>query len=1665
MSQKNLIFQALILAIFIGNTLLAQSITMSEVMFDPLGSEYYDEFIELHNCGDSAVSLQGWRLIVNGVADFLEHLEVTDSLLPGHFGLILDRGYLIEAKSTAYEHLVPDTVIRLTIKDNSFGANGLSNSTANLILLVSATGDTLSQVQTKPGQPAGYTLEKIQLCQPDNPNNWAMGSAINGTPGFSNSCAPRDYDLAVSSFQARQTIVPSGQSVLLDLVVKNVGLQAIPDFEILLGEDHNDDQNFQVGEIIWQTAQSLFSGDSLSFHIPASISSSGKHTFMVELLYLPDENPDNNRGNLTIASPYPARSLIINEFMYCPAAGQNEWVELYNISEDTINLKGWTLKDNTTPALLTAENYLVPPGAIVVVASDSNFLKYWEKPDWFIACASPLPTLNNTSDSIIIRDYCETTIDALCYSSSWGYRTGYALERRNPYANGNIANNWGLSVTAAGGTPGQTNSIALPQHDGVLDSVVFIAPSSHLIQGQSLTVRSFVRNGGLLPIEQFTLHIAAYRPGNPADFLADTCFTVQALLATGDSQSVDFRLAECPGGIWQVIVVLTMAGDGLSINNRQEKLLRVGYPPGTLIVNEIMYAPQSGAPEWFEVFNRTASCVDLNGWRFRDATGSWLILCDTTRLCPPGSYFIVAANYSFLDNHPELEGAVGVPPVFPTLNNTADSLSLRDAGGNLDEAVCYKAIWGGATGISLERRNPFQPALNADHWATCRHTSGSTPGSLNSVAIRQQDLALISVSLDSSDLPLQKGSQTILVFAVRNIGLQTVTNFAITVNVKRHAQLYTVTLCDTTINASQPLLPEEEFRVEIPLCFTQGGVFNLSVTVDCAWDERHDDNTFSAQIPVGFPAQAMIVNEIMYAPRPGEPEWFELFNTTPDTVDLNLWSLRDALGAWKPLTDSTVLVAPGAFVVITASQNLSLDYPDFHGLLLVPPVFPNLNNSSDSLMVCDATGGLMDGIYYRSDWGSAPGISLERRNPFLPAVSASNWGPSRASWGASPGTANSILKYQFDLAIVDTSFQFASDARNVEEWIEFNLQIINTGREPASGFQVYLFQDSDHDSCADWNELVWQTDCFAALAPDSLLHCSGKIQGQITGLSTWLAVVHWSDDQNPVNNSARTNLKVAYPSHCVVINEFLPYPTGGQSEFIEIFNQHDQPVNLEQWSLSNKRTAATLGAKDLPPQTYLVLCRDSTIFDFVDASRVRVVLISNWPGMNNTADQIILRDLTGLTLDSLTYDVQWAPKSGLSFEKKHPGLPSSSRSSWDYCQAKWGMTPGVHNSVLTPEYDLALDSLHIFPASGDTSTIFHATLYLSNCGRQVCPTAVCRLVLNNFLSTQELTTLHIPQILPGESHNLQYVLPPLPSGTYWVTACLEWSNDINTGNDTLRVPLAVAYPTGTILISEFMAQPLELDTPTNSNAEYVELYLAGNTAIDVEGWALADANTSRWIKIIGRKIISPGQYCVLASDSTIFRFPDVNQTNTVVLPHFPSLGNTEDALYLFDPTGHCSDSLQYLSTWTITPGHALERINLHNANTATNWRTCVAPAGGTPGTVNSVAFRTPLAKTGLQADPAIFSPNGDGRDEELALRYCLPFPSAYLTMEIYDLLGRRIARPARRLITGSDGQVYWDGIGDLGGKARIGTYIARCVACDLNSTKSVEYITTFVLVR
>ncbi len=160
---------------------LTSTVVINEVLFDPLGPEPQQEFIELYNTGADEVSLEGWTIADEGGTDLL---APPAPLLPEGYALIISEGYEPGAGGDP-----PPRAGALMIQlDGSIGSAGLRNSGEEITVLDS-TGNVVSMVPAPASSPgAGTSIERVNPLAPDgDPANWTPNAAESATPGGPNS--------------------------------------------------------------------------------------------------------------------------------------------------------------------------------------------------------------------------------------------------------------------------------------------------------------------------------------------------------------------------------------------------------------------------------------------------------------------------------------------------------------------------------------------------------------------------------------------------------------------------------------------------------------------------------------------------------------------------------------------------------------------------------------------------------------------------------------------------------------------------------------------------------------------------------------------------------------------------------------------------------------------------------------------------------------------------------------------------------------------------------------------------------------------------------------------------------------------------------------------------------------------------------------------------------------------------------------------------------------------------------------------------------------------------------------------------------------------------------------------------------------------------------------
>jgi len=155
-----------------------------------------------------------------------------------------------------------------------------------------------------------------------------------------------------------------------------------------------------------------------------------------------------------------------------------------------------------------------------------------------------------------------------------------------------------------------------------------------------------------------------------------------------------------------------------------------------ILINEIMYAPAptEGGHEWIEIYNRGATSVDLTDWKFYEGSTDHSLVPygGSSMTIPSGGYAVIADEAATFDSdYPGYSGTL-IDSAWDFLNNTGESLALKNSSLIIVDQVDYSSTWGGSSGISLECIDPNSDNNVSSNWGSSE-TADGTPGAENSI--------------------------------------------------------------------------------------------------------------------------------------------------------------------------------------------------------------------------------------------------------------------------------------------------------------------------------------------------------------------------------------------------------------------------------------------------------------------------------------------------------------------------------------------------------------------------------------------------------------------------------------------------------------------------------------------------------------------------------------------------------------------------------------------------------------------------------------------------------------------------------------------------------------------------------------------------------------------
>ena len=237
---------------------------------------------------------------------------------------------------------------------------------------------------------------------------------------------------------------------------------------------------------------------------------------------------------------------------------------------------------------------------------------------------------------------------------------------------------------------------------------------------------------------------------------------------------------------------------------------------------------------------------------------------------------------------------------------------------------------------------------------------------------------------------------------------------------------------------------------------------------------------------------------------------------------------------------------------------------------------------------------------------------------------------------------------------------------------------------------------------------------------------------------------------------------------------------------------------------------------------------------------------------------------------------------------------------------------------------------------------------------------------------------------------------------------------------------------GPLVINEIMYDP------RNGEPEWIEIYNGRVESIDLLGWTIEDADSTRSRRLTDHSIIIiSGGYACIAEDSSALRasIPSVICPALQPLNSWPRLNNNGDRIVLRDSSGVVIDMVEYNAQWGGGDGKSLERIHPDwPSQSPHTWSTCVSPVLATPCAPNSIYAPSLLQKAVVTVEPDPF-------DTRTTISFKLTVPTAIIKLEIFDIRGRLVGRLFNKECGGTSGFVLGNGRDNKGEKLRMGVYI------------------------
>jgi hypothetical protein len=693
--------------------------------------------------------------------------------------------------------------------------------------------------------------------------------------------------------------------------------------------------------------------------------------------------------------------IVINEIMAdpSPAVGLPEWeyVELYNVTDLSINLEGWTIALGSN--IKTIENKIINPHSYLILCHANAVAEMSQFGDCYGFSSF---SITNSGTHLILADSTQTVISELAFDLSW-YQDpdkddgGWALEQitsLNPCAG---SNNWKASINEIGGTPGSLNSVDDPTTSiPKISQIIVVSNDSLLLRFDQLMDVSSIETPEFYHIEEMWLSpfLATYIDSIDCVGLK---FIEELTVGKTLTLSLSSSITNCIG-------ISVVQGESASF------VLPISASEYDIVINEIMADPSPvvGLPEWeyVELYNTTEYDIILTSWAMQ--IGSDDVFFDD-QIIQANSYLIVC-HEDAVEDLSAFGDCVGFGSF--SIGNSSSSIVLINSEGLVISRVNFALSWYHDTekskgGWSVEQIDPESPCAEVNNWTASTNYLGGTPGMLNSVN-------------DINDFPPTVDRVSLFSNTIVQIWFDQFMNTASLVNTGNYVVAETeMRPIEANVN------PMDKRFVELIFShgFEEGMVYTLLVSgvANCVGTEIETNTEIKFGLPNEVEAKDILISEILFDPIAPGVDYVELYNNSDKTFDLSSMMLGLVKQTFPNPPDTTLkeisaesrLFLPYAYVLLSTNSNVvGAQYETVTDNFVEMSSFPQYSANGGNAILLSKEGVLIDGMYFSEKMHyplikTTKGVSLERVS--FGATSADSWHSAAESVHfGTPGYENSM---------------------------------------------------------------------------------------------------------------------------------------------------------------------------------------------------------------------------------------------------------------------------------------------------------------------------------------------------------------------------------------------------------------------------------------------------------------------------------------------------------------------------------------------------------------------------------------------------------------------------------------------------------------------------------